>query len=376
MQVDNFVESLFGEDLHARRVMSLSNATVGVLSAAALGVHAIGLALAHERGLSDKHAVKQVDRFLSNQHIDPWQLADKWVPYMIGARKEIVVALDWTDFDADDHSTLMLAMATTHGRATPLLWKTFRKSTLRSNRNDYEDELLLRFREVVPEGVQVTVLADRGFGDKQLYDFLAGELGFGFVIRFRGCIHVTSKDGETRDADEWVGRSGRAKVLRKAAVTHERYVVPTVVCVHDRRMKEAWCLAASHPTASASALINLYAKRWSIEPSFRDTKDLRYGMGLSWTHIQRPDRRDRILFVAALAIVLLTLLGAAGESLGMDRLLKVNTVKHRTLSLFRQGIRHYLKLPTMPESQFAALMARFDEMLSEHAALRAFLGVL
>jgi hypothetical protein len=34
-----------------------------------------------------------------------------------------------------------------------------------------------------------------------------------------------------------------------------------------------------------------------------------------------------------------SMLGAAGESLGMDRHLKVNTAKHRTHSLFRQGLR-------------------------------------
>lgn len=376
MQVEKFVDSLFGEDLHAKRVLSLSNATIGVLGAAALGVHAIGLALAQERGLSEKHAVKQVDRFMSNYHIDPWQLAGQWVPYVIGPRKEIVVALDWTDFDADDQSTLMLAMVTSHGRATPLLWKTFRKSTLGNHRNDYEDEVLLRFREVVSEDVQVTLLADRAFGDKKLYDFLEGELGFRYVIRFRGCIHVTSQSGETRDADEWVGRGGRATTLRQAAVTHQRFVVPTVVCVHAKDMKEAWCLVSNDPKASATRLIKLYAKRWTIEPSFRDTKDLRFGMGLSWTRINRPERRDRILFIAALAIALLTLLGAAGESLGMDRLLKANTVKTRTHSLFRQGILYYLKIPTMREDQFSGLMRRFGELINQHAALRASLGFL
>ena len=42
-------------------------------------------------------------------------------------------------------------------------------------------------------------------------------------------------------------------------------------------MKEAWHLAASDATASASQIVNLYAKRWTIEPGFRDTKDLRFG---------------------------------------------------------------------------------------------------
>ena len=115
---------------------------------------------------------------------------------------------------------------------------------------------------------------------------------------------------------------------------------------------------------------------WTIEPSFRDTKDLRFGMGLDWTHVKRTDRRDKMLFVAALAIVLLTLLGAAGESLGMDRLLKANTVKKRTHSLFRQGILYYRKIPTMREEQLLALMTRFNEAIMQHASLRAFLGVL
>jgi len=376
LRVEAFINDLFGEDLHASRVLSLTNATIGALGAAVLGVHAIGLALAEERGLSEKHAVKQVDRFFSNSKVDPWELADRWVPFIIGQRKEIAVAMDWTDFDADDHSTLMLGMVTSHGRATPLVWKTFRKSTLGTHRNEYEDELLLRLREVVPADVKVTILADRAFGDKDLYDFIVGELGFGYVIRFRGCIHVTSQDGEKRKADEWVGKGGRAKTLRQASVTHRHYVVPTVVCVHDTKMKEAWCLASSDPKASAASLIKHYAKRWTIEPSFRDTKDLRFGMGLSWTHVKRPDRRDKMLFVAALAIVLLTLLGAAGESLGMERLLKANTVKTRTYSLFRQGVLYYRKIPTMKEPQLIALMTRFNEVLMQHASLRAFLGFL
>jgi hypothetical protein len=141
-------------------------------------------------------------------------------------------------------------------------------------------------------------------------------------------------------------------------------------------MKEPWCLASSATTARGTELVKLYAKRWSIETSFRDTKDLHFGMGLSWTHIRRPDRRDRILFIAALAVALLTLLGAAGESLGMDRLLKANTVKTRTHSLLRQGFLYYMKLPTMRDAQFSALMERFNEMILQHAVLCDSLGVL
>ena len=65
-------------------------------------------------------------------------------------------------------------------------------------------------------------------------------------------------------------------------------------------------------------LVNHYARRWTIEPQFRDIKDLRFGMGLSATRIGEPMRRDRLLLVSAFAVALLTLLGTVGESLGMD----------------------------------------------------------
>ena len=202
----------------------------------------------------------------------------------------------------------------------------------------------------------MTILADRGFGDQKLFAFL-GELGFGYVIRFRGNIHVTAEDGETKSAAAWVGKGGRARKLRHARVTAQGRQVGAVVCVHAKGMKQPWCLAASDPEATAAVLVNHYARRWTIEPAFRDTKDLRFGMGLSATRIGEPMRRDRLLLISAFATALLTLLGAVGESLGMDRLLKSNTSKTRTHSLFRQGCMLYDLIPNMPEHRLAPLIA-------------------
>src|SRR5208283_3626643 len=100
---------------------------------------------------------------------------------------------------------------------------------------------------------------------------------------------------------------------------------------------------------------------------FRDTKDLRFGMGLSSTRIGEPTKRDRLLLVNAFAMALLTLLGEVGESLGMDRQLKSNTSKTRTHSLFRQGCMLYDLIPNMPEHRLAPLMAKFAEALSNAA---------
>jgi hypothetical protein len=375
-RIAHHVSTIFADDLHAKRVASLANAAVGVLEGAALGIHAIGRALAFAAGLDSRHAVKQVDRLLSNKGIDVWQLFGSWVPFVIGDRKEIVVALDWTEYDPDDQSTLVLSMITSHGRATPLLWKTVVKSKLKGQRSTHEDALLERFREVLPDGVKVTVLADRGFGDQAMYELLKDQLGLEFVVRFRGIVKVTSAEGRTKSAVAWTPSNGRSLLLRGARVTKVGRELGAVVCVKAKGMKEAWHLATSHGDKTAAEVVALYSKRFTIEESFRDQKNLRFGMGLSETRISSPQRRDRMLLVCALAIALLTILGAAGEAIGIDKYLKTNTVKHRTLSLLNQGLFHYAALPNMKQERAEPLMAKFDEILREHRVFREVFGLI
>src|SRR5271155_2394968 len=256
----------------------------------------------------------------------------------------------------------------------PLLWLSMWKDELKDQRNDIEDTCLRRLSEVIPPGCGVAIPADRGFGDHKLFAYLA-DLGFAYVIRFRGNIHITDASGETRTAANWVGRSGRARKLRGARVTASHaYQVGAVVCVHARDMKEPWCLAASDADAPAGTLIKHYARRWTIEPSFRDTKDLRFGMGMAEIRIAEPERRDRLVLISAVAMGLSAMARAAGEGLGVDRLLKSNTSKTRTHSLFRQGCMLYELIPNMPEHRLLPLMRRFTQMLASSGLFGGFLS--
>jgi hypothetical protein len=196
------------------QVLSLSYGVLGIIHVASLAIAAIGTGLAMIRGLLPKHAIKQVDRLLSNKKINPDILMSKWVSFVIGQREEVVIAMDWTEFEPDNHSTIALYLLTSHGRATPLLWKTVSKSALKDQRNNYEDEVLERLHSMMPEGVKVTIIADRGFGDHKLYEYLETRLGWDYIIRFREVIQVTSAKGESRPAREWLNPSGRAKIMK------------------------------------------------------------------------------------------------------------------------------------------------------------------
>jgi hypothetical protein len=203
---------------------------------------------------------------------------------LLSDRSEVVLALDWTEFDKDGHATIALNMLTRHGRATPLMWKTHEKSRLAKHRNDFEDELLAHFRTIV--------------------------LG-----------------NESR----WPG---------------------------------------------ASEIVALYGRRFTIEEDFRDTKDPRFGLGLSATRVGRTDHRDRLLLLmAALAQALLTLLGAASEDTGLDRTLKANTVKHRTMSLLNQGWFCYQAIPACATSA-CMLTEAFGRTGSLHVVCREIFGVI
>jgi hypothetical protein len=371
-----FLDSLFGDDLHAKRVHSLANATLGVMTSASLAVCTIGHGLALARGGLSKHAIKQVDRLLSNPGIDVKELFMSWVPYMVGSRKNVEIAMDWTDFDADNQTTIMLSLLTSHGRATPLVWLTVDKDTLKDNRNNYEYQVLVWLAEALPADVKVLIVADRGFGDHKLYRVLTEELKFEYLIRFRGNINVTAADGETRAAVDWVGKGGRMRILRGAAVTAQDYPVGAVVCVQAKDMKQPWCLATSLADEKAGILLKKYAKRWSIECSFRDSKDPHFGMGMGQIRISSPERRDRLWLLNALAVALLTLLGAAGEALGFDKHLKASTTKRRVHSLFRQGCLHYQLMPTMQEARLRLLMEKFAQLILEQPLFANIYGLI
>ena len=117
-------------------------------------------------------------------------------------------------------------------------------------------------------------------------------------------------------------------------------------------------------------------RRWHEDAHHRRFQRPAIGMGLSSMHVSRPDRRDRLLLLSALAIAVLSLLGAAGERIGYDHWLKANTVKRRTHSLFRQGLMLYHHLPNWPEDRIRPLMETFGSMLMEQRVYREVFGVI
>lgn len=356
-RVEELVEEVIGASQHAATTGSVVAATIGIVAAKDLRLHRIGASMASSLGLAPKHATKQVDRFLSKSKIDLEEAQRSFASYVLADHQEVLVAMDWTEFDGDDQSTLCIYMLSTHGRALPLLWRTVVKSELKGQRTGHELELVRALATLVPQHVRIVLTADRGFGYQEMFKTLH-ELGIDFVIRVRGNIELRAADGTVKKTAEWVTKSGRARKLDDVRITADETELTAFVAVHAKRMKDPWLLASSLGEA-ATDIVKVYGKRFSIEETFRDQKDNRFGLGLSATRIGTPSRRDRLLLLCALAYLFIVTLGQAGEDAGLDRLLKVNTAKTRQLSLFNQGLRWLEMLPTMRENWKTPLLEAF-----------------
>jgi hypothetical protein len=186
--LEGLMDAVFGDEVHAPRLASLTAGVDGVRHAASLGVRAIGPGLAVAQGLAPRHAITPVDRWLSNPQLSMAPVCGCWVPFGVGERREIVVNVDWTACEDADQCTVVLGRPTEPGRRTPRVWKTVTRSALKEQRHDHADDLRVVLAAVVPKDVRVTVVADRGCSDSQLSSFLTEELGLDAIIRFRGGV--------------------------------------------------------------------------------------------------------------------------------------------------------------------------------------------
>lgn len=333
-QVNTFLFNNF--QLHSKRLSSLGDAVLGSLTSQSLQPSKMGDGLAVAKGLLPKHARKQIDRLVSNHGIDVDACQNTLAKLLIGIRLRIIVAMDWTVFAKDGQMTITLRLVTTHGRATPLLWQTVSVVGLKGNKNSHVFALLEKLRLLVPDNCQVIVVADREFGTLNNMKKLKEELKFDYILRVKRNFTVTDKQSTKKLAYEWLNTQV-ATCIDDAKITVENYPVKKVIICKEPAMKEMWVLACSISDIATQTVLNLYGKRWTTECSYRDEKDLYFGMGLKKARVKKIARRQRLLLISAIVIIFLTLLGAASEAAGFDRYIKANTVKTRTHSLFSQG---------------------------------------
>ena len=360
----NIISKIFNPKMHKKRKGAIGRIVFGALHAERLMISRIGRCLAHLEGTtSPKYAIKAVDKLIGNEKFDIAECFQFYVPWLVAHRPKMIVTLDWTEFCYTGHQTLSVNLVTKHGRATPLLWKSYDDEEIRGRRVRFEKAILSQLKAVVPSSTKVIVLADRGFSNTSFFKFIQEDLGWDYVIRIKNNMYVYAKDGTVKYASDWVPKNGRILELNDALVTQSsKTKVGSMIFVKKRGMKDSWHIATTLKYRK-DYVVNLYNRRFTCEENFRDLKDDRFGSGFKETIVTTKARRDRLIMVHALTVIILTVLGTVGEKLKYDRKLRANTVKHRTHSLYRQGKEYIKGVMDVYVTRFKRL---FSQLIKNH----------
>ena len=348
----------------ARRSSCLARLVIGLMRGGRLGVAAIGR---HVRTkTTDKHHIKSVDRFLGNQALDLSVLWRSLAALASSQRPRLFVLLDWTDLHHDKLEALVAAVSY-GGRALPIAWATTRKGIYERSRNLFETNFCRLLKTLVPDTVELVIVADRGFGRASLFRALR-KAGIHFIVRIRKDVHLIDlrghgplrnrriKRGQTRDLpNSLYGDDARAPV---------RAVITFGLATGSKQPKQPWYLATDIPPdeLAACSIVAAYKLRMRIEHNFRDHKSMRYGFQLRSVRLSTLERYDRLFAIASLALLMLVLIGAQAERRHLNQTFRANTSTVRTHSLFTIGLA-LVHRPALGPPRLSLVLACFDPLL-------------
>jgi len=199
------------------------------------------------------------------------------------------------------------------GRAVPVVWKVIEH---KSNTVAYEvyKELLDAAAKLLPGGVQVVFLADRGFADTNLMGHVR-ELGWHFRIRIK-CSFLVYQEGAFRSVDEFPLQPGEAVFLNHVCLTWQKYGPVHVALGYSPDGKERWYVASDEPVSIET--FQEYGLRSDIEENFLDDKS--NGFQLESSKIRSAEGLERLCMVIAVATLYLVSQGVEVVRKGKRRL--------------------------------------------------------
>jgi len=312
------------------------------LSLTQLGRHRAGAAYT-------KHHIKAADRLLGNRHLH----GERDGIYRAMARTVLadiqrpVIVVDWSEANAGQRWYLLKAAVAVRGRALSIYEKVYPLKDYNTPKT--HRQFLQTLKKILPDGCKPILVTDAGFRGPW---FKAVEAqGWDWVGRILGNIKYYRQDkGRWQSTHALYTRAtARVRHLGEVLLSRQsRYLVRLYLVrayrrrvgrsstrrlqggssrKHRRQHQKPWLLATSlrHESGSSRRIKQLYALRMQIEETFRDTKCHRWGFGLRYARCSNALRLQALLLIAALATLMLWLVGIYGRALDWVRRLQANT---------------------------------------------------
>jgi Transposase DDE domain len=352
MRVEAMVRQLVGgcsPVVHVSRLAAVVKVVEGIVRADRLVPATIGRNLPGRA--NPKHGIKCVDRLLGNPHMvtDRRPIFQAVAQLLLHGGPKPVILVDWTK-SGGTHEALVAAVPI-GGRALPIYLEVHPRKKL--GNAAVEGKFLAALKTVLPPECQAVIVSDAGF--KGPFFRTIRELGWDFLGRIRGTAKAITADGRTIAKEEFYAQASttptdlglhglfvqqripcRLVLVRKRRKPGRK--PPPPKCKEERELRQSaldpWLLATSLSDSDASYVVALYARRMQIEETFRDAKSHRFGWSLGTVRLSTHHRVAVLLVLAALALVVVTLIGMGAERRGTHRAYQANTRERRVLSFF------------------------------------------
>jgi hypothetical protein len=189
------------------------------------------------------------------------------------------------------------------GRAVPLVWEVVEHGSSSVTYEAYA-ALLEAVPPLLPLGVRVVFLADRGFADTALLAHLR-RLHWHFRIRIKASFGVARPGRLPCKVEDFQLAPGRAIFLHHGAITAEHFGPVSLALARHSSNGECWYVVSDEPT-SVPTFVE-YGWRFDIEENFLDDKS--NGFQLESSLLRNADTVTRLCLVLAVTTLYLVAQG-------------------------------------------------------------------
>ncbi|RPJ10855.1 MAG: IS4/IS5 family transposase [Deltaproteobacteria bacterium] len=292
--------------------------------------------------IGPKEREQRLHRFLENLRFTPEVMIPLHVALAVGTqlRERLPMILDQTTIRGVE--TLLIGVVF-EGRVLPIAFTCFMKKFIHKSQNILEHSLILAAMSCFPVEFCPLLILDRGYARVALFIDLREE-GIPFLCRAKRSVMVYL-------AEQRKGKTlGRFKIkpgqLRRYSVLyHSQKKEPLDLIIYwGKGYEEPWyLLVPSETSLTAEEIVELYAKRMSIEQGFRDWKTHLGVRGLVFKGDNPAPRLTRLLLAFSLSYLLCVALGAVEGALIVRAFVEIERHKPRhgttrTLSVLSIGI--------------------------------------
>jgi hypothetical protein len=304
-----------------------------------------------------KHNIKCIDRLFGNKtlHAKHFIFYKAMANLLVKNNKRPLIIIDWSGLTSCGNYYFLRAALATKGRALTLYEQSYPL-------NEYmkptiHKQFLERLKQLLPEHCVPIIITDAGF--RNTWFRAVQEVGWDFIGRVRNNTKYYQNEQNLWEPIKSFYKVASAKpkylgdillaktnslachlYIKKEKKKYRikqnlagKRIQSSVSKKHEKRENEPWLITTSLSPRefTANRIMQLYKKRMQIEEAFRDLKNTRNGLGLRHCRSFNVGRLNVALLIAALAQLVLWIIGIAARERGLQYSFQSNTVRRRTV---------------------------------------------